>query len=296
MCAPIIRTTLASLSLPIFATLINPDKKRSYPNSVQTTVIYAFLTSLLPTTFYILFNQETTMWSWHWITTQTSDLTLSFKLDYFSIIFIPIALFITWSILESSLWYISSDPNINQFFKYLLIFLAAILILVTANNLFQLFIGWEGVGIISFLRISWWHARADANTAAIQAVLYHRIGDTGLFLAMTWFLLHYNSWDFQQILALNSNSNLLPLIGLLLAATGKSAQFGLRPWLPSAIEGPTPVSALLHSSTIVVAGVFLLIRFHPLIENNTLIQNLTLCLGAMTTLVTAICALTQNDI
>lgn len=232
MCTPVITTTLASLTLPIFATLINPDRTRSYPNYVKTTVTYAFITSLLPTTFYIFFNQPTTMWSWHWITAQTLDLTLSFKLDYFSIIFIPIALFITWSIIESSLWYISSDPNINQLFNYLLIFLAAILILVTANNLFQLFIGWEGVGIISFLLISWWHARADANTAAIQAVLYNRIGDIGLILAMTRFLLHYNSWGFQQILALNANSNLLPLIGLLLAATGKSAQFGLHPDCP----------------------------------------------------------------
>nr|YP_009059469.1 NADH dehydrogenase subunit 5 [Chlorocebus cynosuros]AIN39447.1 NADH dehydrogenase subunit 5 [Chlorocebus cynosuros] len=292
----IMMATLASLTLPIITTFINPNKKRSYPNHVKTTMMYAFITSLLPTTLYISLDQETTIWSWHWMMTQTLDLTLSFKLDYFSVMFTPIALFITWSIMEFSLWYMSSDPNINQFFKYLLIFLITMLILTTANNLFQLFIGWEGVGIMSFLLIGWWHSRTDANTAAIQAILYNRIGDIGFILAMAYFLLHYNSWDMQQMLTLNSNSNPLPLVGLLLAAMGKSAQLGLHPWLPSAMEGPTPVSALLHSSTMVVAGVYLLIRFHPLMENNTLLQSLTLCLGAITTTFMAICALTQNDI
>lgn len=292
----IVILALTSLIFPIIITFIKPNKNYIYPNYVKTIIIITFIISLLPITIYVLLDQDTIISNWHWITIQSLEIILSFKLDYFSIIFTPIALFITWCIIEFSIWYISSDPNINQFFKYLLIFLITILILITANNLFQLFIGWEGVGIISFLLIGWWHARTDANTAAIQAILYNRIGDIGFILAITWFLLHYNSWDFQQIFILDSSPSLLPLIGLLLAATGKSAQLGLHPWLPSAIEGPTPVSALLHSSTIVVAGVFLLIRFHPIIENNILAQSLTLCLGAVTTIFIAICALTQNDI
>nr|YP_009459957.1 NADH dehydrogenase subunit 5 [Vipera berus]YP_010263865.1 NADH dehydrogenase subunit 5 [Echis carinatus]YP_010263878.1 NADH dehydrogenase subunit 5 [Echis coloratus]YP_010384467.1 NADH dehydrogenase subunit 5 [Echis omanensis]AUT77201.1 NADH dehydrogenase subunit 5 [Vipera berus]QHI42779.1 NADH dehydrogenase subunit 5 [Vipera berus]QHI42830.1 NADH dehydrogenase subunit 5 [Vipera berus]UGW52626.1 NADH dehydrogenase subunit 5 [Echis carinatus]UGW52639.1 NADH dehydrogenase subunit 5 [Echis len=287
-----------TITLTIFFSLTLSIIKPTQPHSLKNmkhSLMLMFILSMIPLNMLLYNNNELTVSILPLITTPTENIYISITLDTLSLVFIPVALFITWSITEFSIWYMSSDPNINKFIKYLTTFLITMIIIITANNMFQLFIGWEGVGIMSFLLIGWWNMRSNANTAALQAIIYNRIGDVGLIFTTTW-VLTFSSVNFQELLIQYEQPSIIPTIGLMAAAMGKSAQFSLHPWLPAAMEGPTPVSALLHSSTMVVAGVFLLIRLYPILHNSHTMKTACLIIGAITTMFAATAAITQHDI
>nr|BDH75802.1 NADH dehydrogenase subunit 5 [Euapta godeffroyi] len=227
------------------------------------------------------------------------SLSLFFSLNYdtYFIFFLLVGSFVTYSIMEFSYYYMSEDPFSVNFYRLLMLFLLNMLLLTCSDSLFVLFIGWEGVGVLSFLLIGWWKSRLDAQSASLQAIIYNRVGDLGVILMIFFFYFSCGSMSLQDLylLAKISDFNLFLFFGLL-AACGKSSQFLFHPWLPSAMEGPTPVSALLHSSTMVVAGVFLLVRLTSFCSSYTFFNSVCLFIGGLTSLYAASVALFQYDI
>ena len=200
-----------------------------------------------------------------------------------------------------SIGYMAEDPAIPRFMAYLSLFTFFMLILVTSNNILQLFVGWEGVGLCSYLLIGFWYHKPSANAAAIKAFLVNRVGDLAFLLGIAALFMTFETVNFQEIftkaVSLNDHKA-IDLICLLLfiGAMGKSAQIGLHTWLPDAMEGPTPVSALIHAATMVTAGVFLVIRFSPLFELSPDVLTFITYIGATTAVFAASIALVQNDI
>nr|QUS63997.1 NADH dehydrogenase subunit 5 [Diploderma vela] len=262
--------------------------------SPKLAVKMALFLSLIPTTLMIKYPIKSMSTHMCLMDTAPMTITTTMTINKYSALFIPTALMVTWSIMEFSEWYMQKTKLTKNFTKLLLTFLIAMMILATAGSFLQLLIGWEGVGIMSFLLINWWFSRSNANSAALQAIIYNRIGDIGLIFVMVALATSQTSWITEQVLA-TSTKTILTSMGLIMAATGKSAQFFMHLWLPAAMEGPTPVSALLHSSTMVVAGIYLLAQLHPML-NPTFPLSTCLYLGVTTSIYAALSALTQNDI
>nr|AMF83626.1 NADH dehydrogenase subunit 5 [Selaroides leptolepis] len=263
---------------------------------VKTAVMIAFIVRLFPLFFYLNQGPDTIITTWNSMNTLTFEINISLKFDHCSIIFTPFAVYVSWSILDFASWYMHSHPYMYRLFQYVLIFVIGMIVMVTANKMFQIFNGWAGVGIMSFVLLGWCYGRAVANTVALQAVLYNGVRDIGVIFGMVWIATNFTSWEIQHMLASAKEFVVTyPLLAMIVAATWKSAQFGLHPWLASAMYGATPVCALLPSSTIVDAGIFLLIRISPLMENHQTALTSCLSLGADTTFFTATWPLTHND-
>jgi len=244
-----------------------------------------------------------------WMFSDSLFLDWSFCFDSLTCTMLVIVTFISTLVHLYSTEYMDTDPHKARFMSYLCLFTFFMLILVTANNFIQMFVGWEGVGLSSYLLINFWFTRIQANKSAIKAMLVNRIGDFFLLLAIftLYFLFNTLSYDvvFSLIpLAVGFNLQIggfsFPIIDLIcififLGAVGKSAQLGLHTWLPDAMEGPTPVSALIHAATMVTAGVFLISRCSYIFEFSPFVLNLICFLGSCTAFFAATTGLFQND-
>jgi len=245
-----------------------------------------------------------------WIDSELLNVDWGFLFDSLTVTMCCVVTFISLLVHLYSTEYMSHDPHLPRFMSYLSLFTFFMLILVSADNYIQMFVGWEGVGLCSYLLINFWFTRIQANKAAIKAMIVNRIGDFGLSLGILTLFIQFKAVDYATIfslvpfyanenfLFLNFEFNSLSLISffLLIGAVGKSAQLGLHTWLPDAMEGPTPVSALIHAATMVTAGVFLIARSSYLFEYAPNISKIVTILGACTAFFAATTGLLQNDL
>ena len=245
-----------------------------------------------------------------WVDSEVLSLNWGFMFDSLTIIMCIVVTSISSLVHLYSIEYMSHDPHLPRFMSYLSFFTFFMLILVTADNFIQMFLGWEGVGLCSYLLINFWFTRIQANKAAIKAMILNRIGDFCLIMGILIIFTNYKALDYSTIAALsplfkenkvnflNFDFNVLSIICtfLFLGAVGKSAQLGLHTWLPDAMEGPTPVSALIHAATMVTAGVFLIVRTSFIYEYAPKVLENVALLGSMTAFFASSIGLLQNDL
>ena len=306
---------LSILVLPLLASVISGFFGR-YIGDRNSEIVTSLLVSIAAVFSFIVFynvivNQyETNITLATWISSGSLDVNWSMKIDPLSAVMLVVVTSVSALVHIYSIGYMSHDPHKPRFMAYLSLFTFAMLMLVTSDNFIQLFFGWEGVGLCSYFLIGFWFKKDTANAAAIKAFVVNRVGDfgfaLGIFLIFYLFgTVNYNE-VFQQIPNivdqklnfLGIEVNAIDLICLLLfvGAMGKSAQILLHTWLPDAMEGPTPVSALIHAATMVTAGVFLVVRCSPIYEYSELALNIITIVGMTTAIFAATVALVQTDI
>jgi NADH-quinone oxidoreductase subunit L len=306
---------LSIITLPLIASIISGffGKYIGDRNSEIVTSLLVSISAIFSIiVFYnVVFNQyEDNLIIATWINSGTLDVNWSMKIDSLSSVMLVVVTSVSALVHIYSIGYMSHDPHKPRFMAYLSLFTFAMLMLVTSDNFIQLFFGWEGVGLCSYFLIGFWFKKETANSAAIKAFVVNRVGDFGFALGifLIFYLFGTVNYDevFQQIpsvvdkrlnfLGLEVNSIDLICLLLFIGAMGKSAQILLHTWLPDAMEGPTPVSALIHAATMVTAGVFLVVRCSPIYEYSELALNLITVVGMTTAIFAASVALVQTDI
>ncbi len=246
-----------------------------------------------------------------WLISGNIPFTVGFLIDELTVTMMVVVTIVSWLIHIYSIGYMHDDPGYQRFFSYISLFTFAMLMLVMSNNFLQLFFAWEGVGLVSYLLIGFWFKKETAIFANLKAFLVNRVGDFGFLLGIAAILTYFNSLDYATIFSqapdfadaeitiLGDNAwSLMSLICicLFIGAMGKSAQVPLHVWLPDSMEGPTPISALIHAATMVTAGIFMVARMSPLFEHSETALSLILIIGAVTALSMSVLGLVQNDI
>jgi NADH-ubiquinone oxidoreductase chain 5 len=296
---------LTILTLPLLSSIASGilGRKLGVTGSHLVSFISILMSCLL--SFVILFEvgiagSQVSLDLGSWV--ESDFLTLSWEFSFDSLtgtMLIPILL-ISALVHCYSIGYMGGDPHQQRFFSYLSLFTFFMIVLTCADNLLLMFVGWEGVGICSYLLISFWFTRIQATKSGILAICVNRVGDWALTLGLFGLFWVMGSLDFSTVLAISPFTPTLTLemivIGFLIGAMAKSAQIGLMHWLPEAMEGPTPVSALLHAATMVVAGVYLLIRISPILESSENVLVLVVWIGALTSFIAAQIGFCQNDL
>jgi len=304
----------AVIFLPLFGTIVGYFSKYlgDLASQLFTTLSVCLSAILSIVIFYngIVNDSYGNYLIYEWIGSGNFQANWSINIDPLTSIMLVVVTLVSALVHIYSIGYMNHDPNKPRFMSYLSLFTFSMLVLVVSDNFLQLFFGWEGVGLSSYLLIGFWYKKNSANKAAIKAFIVNRVGDFGLaigiFLVFLFFgTLNYNeifqlvpSFSEKTINFLGFNTNLITLICsfLFIGAMGKSAQFFLHTWLPDAMEGPTPVSALIHAATMVTAGVFLVVRCSPIFEYSQFALNFVAVIGMITAFFAATVAIVQNDI
>jgi NADH-ubiquinone oxidoreductase chain 5 len=296
---------LALIVLPILGSIFSGffGRKIGVNGAQIISSVCVIVTTLMAILLFFevgLNNIPVTIHIFRWIDIESLNVNWAFNFDSLTVSMLIPVLIVSSLVHVYSIGYMSHDPHNQRFFSYLSLFTFMMIILVTANNFLLMFVGWEGVGICSYLLVSFWFTRIAANQSSMSAFLTNRVGDCFLTIGMFAILWSFGNVDYYTVFSLAPyyNENIITIVGicLLIGAMAKSSQIGLHVWLPMAMEGPTPVSALIHAATMVTAGVYLLMRASPLIEYSSTVLILCLWIGAITTVFSSLIGLFQQDI
>jgi NADH-ubiquinone oxidoreductase chain 5 len=296
---------LAIITLPLLGAIVSGffGRKVGVSGAQLITSLSIAITTLLAIIAFFevgLSNISVSINLFRWVDSESLNALWGFHFDSLTVSMLIPVLIVSSLVHIYSIGYMSHDPHNQRFFSYLSLFTFMMITLVTANNFLLMFVGWEGVGICSYLLVSFWFTRIAANQSSISAFLTNRVGDCFLTIGMFALLWSFGNVDYSTIFSLAPfvNENIVTTIGicLVIGAMAKSSQVGLHVWLPMAMEGPTPVSALIHAATMVTAGVYLLMRASPLIEYSSTVLIISLWLGAITTVFSSLIGLFQQDI